>query len=370
MLITGATGFMGAHLVAEYLDTEDGYVYCMLRKGKFHSAAERMHNMLFYYFGTRFEDVFASRVRVVEGDVTDYKYFEPLEGESIQTVFNCAANVKHFSNGTDIEDINVGGVVNCIKLCEKLDARLVHFSTVSVAGTTEDVTKLSRRSLDEQSFYYGQTLDNKYTSSKLMGERMVLEAVAERGLDGKVIRVGTLAARESDGEFQINFLTNNFMGRLRSYELLGCFPYQMIENQVCMGPIDTSCNAFLKLAKTPKDCTVFNAVNNHTLPLGDIIRRMNEAGIPINFVEYEEFADALNEAQKDPDKAAILSSMTAYMNTAHGKKVTALPFESHYTTQILARMGFFWNASNERYVNDFINVLMGFRFFDSDNLTR
>ena len=370
VLITGATGFMGAHLVAEYLDTEDGIVYCMLRKGKFNSAADRMHNMLFYYFGTRFEDVFESRVRVVNGDVTDYKYFEMLEGEPIDTVFNCASNVKHFSNGTDIEEINVGGVVNCIKLCEKRGARLIHFSTVSVAGTTDDVTKLSRRALDEQSFYYGQTLDNKYTSSKLMGERMVLEAVAERGLDGKVIRVGTLAARESDGEFQINFLTNNFMGRLRSYELLGCFPYQMIENQVCMGPIDTSCNAFLRLAKTPKECTVFNAVNNHTLPLGDIIRQMNAAGIPIRFVEYEEFSAALNEAQKDPDKAAILSSMTAYMNTAHGKKIVALPFESHYTTQILARMGFFWNASNERYVNDFINVLKGFRFFDSDNLTR
>ncbi len=370
VLITGATGFMGAHLVAEYLDTEDGIVYCMLRKGKFNTAADRMHNMLFYYFGTRFEDAFDSRVRVVDGDVTDYKHFEKLEGEPIDTVFNCAANVKHFSNGTDIEDINVGGVVNCIKLCEKLGARLIHFSTVSVAGTTDDVNKLTRRSLDEQGFYYGQTLDNKYTSSKLMGERMVLEAVAERGLDGKVIRVGTLAARESDGEFQINFLTNNFMGRLRSYELLGCFPYQMLENQVCMGPIDTSCNAFLRLAKTPGECTVFNAVNNHTLPLGDIIRQMNEAGIPIRFVEYEEFASALNEAQKYPDKAAILSSMTAYMNTAHGKTVVALPFESHYTTQVLARMGFFWNASNERYVNDFINVLKGFRFFDSDNLTR
>ena len=370
VLVTGATGFMGAHLVAEFLDTEEGVVYCMLRKGKFDTAADRMRNMMFYYFGRRFEDVFDSRVRVVDGDVTDYKHFEKLEGEPIDTVFNCAANVKHFSNGTDIEDINVGGVVNCIKLCEKLGARLIHFSTVSVAGTTEDVSKLSRRALDEQSFYYGQTLDNKYTSSKLMGERMVLEAVAQRGLDGKVIRVGTLAARESDGEFQINFLTNNFMGRLRSYELLGCFPYQMIENQVCMGPIDTSCNAFLRLAKTPKDCTVFNAVNNHTLPLGDIIRQMNKTGIRIRFVEYEEFAQALTQAQKDPDKAAILSSMTAYMNTAHGKKIVALPFESHYTTQILARMGFFWNASNERYVNDFINVLKGFRFFDNDNLTR
>ena len=370
VLVTGATGFMGAHLVAEYLDTESGVVYCMLRKGKFDSAAERMRNMLFYYFGSRFEDVFDSRVRVAEGDVTDYKYFEKLEGEPIDTVFNCAANVKHFSNGTDIEDINVGGVVNCIRLCGKTGARLIHFSTISVSGTTDDVGKLSRRELDEQSFYYGQTLDNKYTSSKLMGERMLLEAVAEKGLDGKVIRVGTLAARESDGEFQINFLTNNFMGRLRSYELLGCFPYQMIENQVCMGPIDTSCSAFLKLAKTPEECCVFNAVNNHTLPLGDIIRQMNAAGIPIRFVEYEEFAEALNEAQKDPDKAAILSSMTAYMNTAHGKKVVALPFSSHYTTQILARMGFFWNASNDRYVNDFINVLMGFRFFDSENLMR
>ena len=370
VLITGATGFMGAHLVAEFLDCEDGIAYCMLRKGKFDNASERLRNMMFYYFGNRFEDIFDSRIRIVEGDVTDYKYFKPLEDEPIDTVFNCAANVKHFSNGTDIEDINVGGVVNCINLCKKIGARLIHFSTISVSGTTNDITKLSRKSLDEQSFYYGQTLDNKYTSSKLMSERMLLEAVAENKLDGKVIRVGTLAARESDGEFQINFLTNNFMGRLRSYELLGCFPYQMIENQVCMGPIDTSCNAFLRLAKTPKECTVFNAVNNHTLPLGDIIRQMNKAGINVRFVEYEEFAAALNESQKDPDKAAILSSMTAYMNTAHGKKVIALPFESHYTTQILARMGFFWNASNERYVNDFINVLMGFRFFDSDNLTR
>ena len=369
VLITGATGYMGAHLLYQYLKTESGKAYCLIRKGKFDSARERLENILFYYFGSDLDEEFAQRVEVLNGDVTDYKYFEPIEKLPVDTVFNCAANVKHFSNGTDIEDINVGGAVNCVKLCQKLGARLIHFSTVSVSGTTDDVTKLSRRDLDEQSLYYGQTLDNKYTSSKLMGERMVLEAAAE-GLDAKVIRVGTLAARESDGEFQINFLTNNFMGRLRSYSLLGCFPYAMIENQVCMGPIDRSCEAFIKLAKTPQACCVYNAVNNHTLPLGDIIRQMNKSGNNIEFVEYDVFVDALNEAQKDPDKAAILSSMTAYMNTAHGKKIVALPFNSHFTTQILARMGFFWNASNEKYVNDFINVLRGFLFFRKDNLKR
>ena len=29
------------------------------------------------------------------------------ENENIDTVFNCAANVKHFSKGTDIEDVNI-----------------------------------------------------------------------------------------------------------------------------------------------------------------------------------------------------------------------------------------------------------------------
>lgn len=370
VLITGATGYMGAHLLAQYLTEETGTAYCMIRKGRHKTARARLQSMLYYYFEDKYEEDFEKRVQVMEGDVTDYKWFEQFEELPIDTVFNCAANVKHFSSGTDIEDINVGGAVNCVKLCERLGARLIHFSTVSVAGTTDDVSKLQKPSLDERTLYYGQTLDNKYTSSKLMGERMVLEAAAERGLDAKIIRVGTLAARESDGEFQINFLTNNFMGRLRSYVLLGCFPYAMLENQVCMGPIDTSCRAFLRLSRTPKACCVFNAVNNHTLPLGDIICQMNYMGLKVKMVEYGEFKDALTEAQKDPGKAAILSSMTAYMNTAHGKKVVALPFESHYTTQLLARTGFFWNPSNEKYVMHFVNALKGFRFFDKDNLKR
>ena len=58
------------------------------------------------------------------------------------------------------------------------------------------------------------------------------------------------------------------------------------------------------------------------------------------------------------------------MNMGHGKQVITLPAQAHYTTQILARMGFFWNAGNEKYVDDFIGVLQGFRFFEKDNLTR
>ena len=54
-------------------------------------------------------------------------------------------------------------------------------------------------------------------------ERAVLEAVSS-GLDGKVIRVGNLMSRNSDGEFQINFITNGFLRSPRGYEAVGKFP--------------------------------------------------------------------------------------------------------------------------------------------------
>ena len=285
-------------------------------------------------------------------------------------MFNCAANVKHFSSGTDIEDVNVGGALCCVKFCEKTGTRLIHFSTTSVSGASVDNYPPVTSVLDERTLYIGQRLDTKYTNSKLLAERVVLEAAAERGLDAKVIRVGTLSARESDGEFQMNFLTNNFMGRLRSYEILGCFPYSMINSPICLGPIDKSAEAFFALAKTPKACCLFNCTNNHIIPLGDIIREMNNSGISIRFVEDSVFEKALDEAKQDPKKAAILSSMIAYQNMAHGKQIVRINAVNNYTTQALAEMGFFWNPSDERYILSLISALSGLGFFDSTNLSR
>ncbi|MBR1483061.1 MAG: amino acid adenylation domain-containing protein, partial [Ruminococcus sp.] len=55
VMITGATGYMGAHLLAEFLKKESGKAYCMIRKGKFDTARERLENIMFYYFGTDLE---------------------------------------------------------------------------------------------------------------------------------------------------------------------------------------------------------------------------------------------------------------------------------------------------------------------------
>lgn len=369
IFLTGATGYMGVHVLAEFLRNEKGKAYCLVRKGRYDSSMKRLANTMFYYFDREFVELLQTRVEAVDGDVTSFDVFESLKDEPIDTVFNCAASVKHFSSGTDIEDINVGGTVNCIRFCEETGARLIHFSTTSVGGHMIVPAGHKPPVLEENSFYYGQILDNQYTVSKMLAEREVMEAVAERRLDAKIIRVGTLAARESDGEFQINMTTNSFMGRLRSYEMLGCFPYSMINQSLRMGPIDTSAHAFFLLARTPKECCLFHAINNNVVPMIHVIRQMQQSGMNIRLVDDCEFDKAMEEAEKEPEKAEILQSILAYKNLG-GAKAVPVAATCEYTSQVLARMGFFWNATVETYIHQFIDALNGLGFFDEDFLTR
>ena len=363
IFLTGATGYMGMHVLAEYLRSEKGKAYCLVRKGSYSSPKSRLKNLLIYYFDREFVDVLEDRVIAVDGDVVSYDVFESLENEPIDTVFNCAASVKHFSNGTDIEDINIGGAVNCIRFCEKTGARLIHFSTTSVGGHIVVPPEQKPPVLTEKTLYFGQILDNQYVSSKMLAERAVFEAIAERGLDAKVIRVGTLAARESDGEFQINAVTNSFMRRLNSYQMLGCFPYTMINQSLRLGPIDVSAKAFMLLARTPSKCCLFHAINNNVVPFIHVIRQMQNEGMDVRLVEDCVFDKAMAEAEKDPEKASLLQSILAYKNLG-GSKAVPIAADCNYTTQVLARFGFFWNSTTDNYIYNFIDALGGLGFFD------
>lgn len=178
------------------------------------------------------------------------------------------------------------------------------------------------------------------------------------------MRVGTLAARNSDGEYQINFTTNTFMGRLKSNLLIGKYPYEMIEMPFELSPIDFVAKAILLLAQTPKDCTVFHPFNNHTLMMGDLYAEMDKIGLHSSAAEMEEYEKALEEAKQNPEKAKVLSSMIAYQNMAHGQKVYPVAKSNTYTMQVLYRMGFRWPVTSLDYMKRFINALCGLGFFD------
>ncbi|MGN1195437.1 MAG: amino acid adenylation domain-containing protein, partial [Acutalibacteraceae bacterium] len=362
VLLTGAAGFLGIHILYELIHRYTGKIYCMLRDKKNTSAEKHLNTIFFYYFEESLKEKYADRVIVLNGDVTDLRSFDKFLQYKIDTVINCAANVKHFSKGTDIEDVNLYGLLNVIDFCKQADARLIHVSTMSIGGvyigTPGEVT-----SLEETDLYFGQQQISKYTMSKFLAERAILDEAA-KGFNAKIMRVGNLSARNSDGMYQINFTTNTFMGRLKSNLIIGKYPYDMIEKPFELSPIDSVAEAILLLAQTPKECTVFHPFNNHTLMMGDLYLEMDRNGLHSEAAETDEFEKALETAQQDPEKAKILSSMIAYQNLAHGQQVYTVEKNNKYTMQVLYRMGFRWPETSHDYMKRFIKVLKDLGFFD------
>ena len=358
VLITGATGYLGIHILRELIDADVDNIYCLIRGKSVEAAESRLRSLLYYYFADAFKPLFGKRIHVLLGDVTQ-DFDENLD---IQTVFNCAAIVKHFSEGTEIEEVNIGGAGHCVDFCIKKGARLVHVSTASTRGLWAGEPKDDV--FTEKRFYMGQFLGNKYIYSKFMAERLILDAVALHGLDAKIMRVGNLAARSTDGEFQANFSTNSFMGRIKVYNMLGCCPYAMRNKKVEFSPINEVARAIVLLSTTPKDCTVFHPYNIHGQFLGDVLMGLKSVGEGIRFVEQEEFAEAMEAAKNDPQKANQMSSLLAYQDMAHGQKTTDVQRDNDYTTQVLYRLGFSWSPTSWDYVERMLTAIGGFGFFE------
>lgn len=100
-----------------------------------------------------------------------------------------------------------------------------------MAGFAVDGVPSKDVAMDETVLYFGQ-----YIESKFLVERAVLEATMN-GLDAKIMCVGNLMARNKDGEFQINAKANSFLGKLRAYYAIGCFPYSLYNSPSVLASI-------------------------------------------------------------------------------------------------------------------------------------
>ena len=362
IMITGATGFLGIHVLKAYLDNYDGKVYCLVRKGKYESMEKRMMHMLMYYFDNPCQELFGECIICVDGDITSKEQVEKFADYKFNTIINCAACVKHFAAGDVLEKINVHGVENLIEFCKNSGRRLIQISTVSVAGEGSDGVPPMSRVFNENDLYIGQNITNEYIRTKFLAERAVLEAVSS-GLDGKVIRVGNLMSRNSDGEFQINFITNGFLRSLRGYKAVGKFPIGAMHEVTEFSPIDSTALAVLRLVQTDRRFTVFHACNSHHIYMADLIYAMRSHGFDIDIVSDEEFEAAVKEFAKNSDDSDVVSGLIAY--TAHNEnEIYTLDYSNRFTAQVLYRLDYKWPVTDDRYLESAIEALDRLAFFD------
>ena len=369
VLLTGVTGFLGVHILYEYIKNEEGIIYCMLRKGQFDSCEERFIDLMNYYYNEDFSDLIGSRIILSEGDITSLDDFKKLENYPIDTIINCAAIVKHYTHDDYIFKVNVDGVINGLEFAEANNIAYVQISTTSVLDEYDEDADLSNVHCDEKTLYWGQDLSNKYLNSKFLSERMVLEK-ALSGLNTKVIRVGNLMARYSDGVFQKNYDTNAFLNGIKAIKNLKATIPPISNEMVELSQIDYVAKAILALAKTPKESIVFHAVSDKFIPTSDIIDVLNSFGFGIEEVSIEEFRKIYEQNMDENIQGIITADLTikdfddALEEDESDESDIGELVKMDLTLNILNTLGFNWPECDKEYIKRFIKYLNEVHYFD------
>lgn len=353
VFLTGATGFLGSHIVDQLMKAETGKLYCLVRGGK-----DRLASTLKYYFGDIYDSELGSRIIVLDGDITRDSLAETLP-DDIQTVIHTAATVKHYGSYDYFHGVNVQGTRNVIAFAQRMKARLIHVSTLSVSGNSLvdafDIYHADQAmEFSETSLYIGQPLDNVYIHSKFEAELAVLDAAFE-GLDAKIIRVGNLTNRASDFKFQPNYQSNAFLTRVKAGLELGCLPDYLLPLYSEFSPIDQTAEGIVKIAQYADKQTVFHLNNNRNLYFNRMIEIMNALGIKMEVVDGDAFNRTLQQLAKNVDTEYIYEVFQNDMDE-NGKLVydSNIHILNDFTIWFLKRLGFAWAEIDYDYIKGYV----------------
>lgn len=203
ILLTGATGFLGIHLLKDLIDHTKYKVYCLIRCSSEINGKEKLQNIADLY---RIEHNFISdeRIEVIKGDLSkdmlglDNHEWEYLS-KSIDTIIHCGASVNWISSYDELRSTNICGTVYLLKLSNYNIKK--GFIYISSAITYHDNNKLKSM--------YDMLQENHYSLTKWVSESLVLKSM-EKGIKGIIIRPGMITSHSITGASN----SNDFMSRI------------------------------------------------------------------------------------------------------------------------------------------------------------
>lgn len=377
VLLTGATGYLGVHILVDLLKRPElcGKIICLARPKKSLSAQKRVRSALFYYAEEDFSQDYGEKWMVVEGDITQPELFQQeridLHDEKdamdkitraakigkIDTIINSAANVAHFSYGNALERINTEGVKNLIRYAQRENALLCQISTISVAGMTDG--SAAQEYFGESDFYIGQEIHNKYIYSKYMAEYALLRAAVDEGLQVKLMRVGNLQGRISDGEFQMNMHSNAFARQFASYVKIGAVPQSVYEMHVNFSPVDETAHNIVSLTSVP-EAVAFHVYPPNEVRYAELFQGMERLGYKIDVLSDEEFDALLQKMKRTEEGRAQIEGLFTKESTGVYRDI---PVQQQYTGQYLKELGEGWSTITEDYIDKYLSALDGMGYF-------
>ncbi|HNX28407.1 MAG TPA: amino acid adenylation domain-containing protein [Syntrophomonadaceae bacterium] len=378
ILLTGATGFLGAHLLKDLLLDTDANIYCIVRGSSAANARTRLKKVLDFHFPDQLSDEIGKRIKIVHGDINlemwglSVKKYNQLQ-KIIDTVFHTAAKVSHYGSYSEFEKVNVWATQKIIGFCLNNDKMLHYISSISVSGKYLVIQDRENSIFSENDFYIGQHFyDNVYVRSKFEAENLILKAI-QLGLRAAIYRLGVLAGRYSDGHFQMNIKDNAMYNRIRSIILTEVIPQDFIDMEIELTPIDYCSKAIVLLSGINfEQGQIFHLYNHNIIKLPQLIKAAEICGYRLKIKKGRSYDKYVQKIFLDPVKRDYLTGIINDVNINRTIGMSESPMiVSTKTKKYLHMLGFKWPKPDIPYLVKVLKYMEFVEFisYDKSGLT-
>ncbi len=360
VFITGATGFLGAYIVAEILKTTRAELYCLVRAKRGEDCKARiekgMRNYQVWGGDEAWQHAWDTRMHIVEGDVTLPRIGLPDDvyehlARQVDAIFHGAAHVNFIYPYEALRATNVLGVHEIIKFAFHARIKPVHhLSTAAIWPMGAQYTFYERDPIDHNGL-----LNLGYDEAKWVGEKVLLNAM-ERGLPAARYRPGEVGGDSVTGHCVTDhFLLASFKGFLQ----FGAFPELDIE--VDVAPVDYVAKAMVFLAFNRKPIGRAFHLTNPTR------RRMSEALGFLRSLGYQfdemPFLDLRDRLVASPDFASnALFAYQAALEDMNQVSMQLPTYDTRDTRRALEGSGITCAPADEKLFETYFRYLRGIGF--------
>ena len=268
VLLTGATGFLGCHLLKAILsEDKECLVVCLVRKQPDESKdeAEKGERLMktMSHFGISLSEEDNERVAITVCDISE-PYFGldaasyTVLASKITRVVHAAAQVNHVKDYESLRRDNVLGTLNILQLT--VDARCRHFCFISTSGVLYDGSPYALSQL---------CIAGGYEQTKRVCELMCAKICKEHRIIFTIVRPGLLSWNSQTGAYNEKDWLSHW---IRGCSQLGCAP----ETPRCylhIVPVDFAADFISRIHKNKiTDNRALTLINTqHVLPMPELL---------------------------------------------------------------------------------------------------
>jgi myxalamid-type nonribosomal peptide synthetase MxaA len=244
-LLTGATGFLGAHLASDLLTHTSLELCCLVRASNDDDARMKLRDAL--QAQQLWRDDFDARIRPFAGDLSSGRMGLTEStllrlGEEVDVIYHSAARTTLIFPYRALRAVNVGGTRELLRFAAMSPPKAFHHvSSLAVFGALRS----TQPSDPQEEFRVSRPppRSSGYAQSKWVAERLV-NAAAKRGLQVAVYRPGRITGHSETGACSGD---DSFSLMVQACIRLGIAPE--IEGAIHLTPVDCVSRAIVELSR-------------------------------------------------------------------------------------------------------------------------